>query len=48
MSRSASAQVQIIAVGDTKPRFTQSTYSGTIEEEGDPGTVIVKVSFSAN
>lgn len=43
MSRSASAQVQINAVGDTKPQFKQSIYSGTIEEERDPGTVILKV-----
>lgn len=47
MSRSASAQVEILAVGDTKPQFTQSTYSGIIEEESDPGTVILKVSFSS-
>lgn len=46
VSHSASAQVEILAVGDTKPQFTQSTYSGTIEEERDPGTVIFKVSFS--
>ncbi|XP_028423953.1 protocadherin Fat 4-like [Perca flavescens] len=47
VSRSASAQVEILAVGDTKPQFTQSTYSGIIEEEKDPGTVILKVDFLA-
>lgn len=43
MSRSASAQVNIIAVGDTKPLFTMGNYMSTIEEEIDPGTVIMKV-----
>ncbi|XP_070684047.1 protein dachsous, partial [Pempheris klunzingeri] len=47
VSRSASAQVEILAVGDTKPAFTQSTYSCTTEEERDPGTVIFKVDFLA-
>ncbi|XP_044045435.1 protocadherin Fat 4 [Siniperca chuatsi] len=47
VSRFASAQVEILAVGDSKPQFTQSTYSGTIEEERDPGTVILKVDFLA-
>lgn len=46
VSRSASAQTEIVAVGDTKPQFTQRTYRSTIEEERDPGTVIVKVSLS--
>ncbi|XP_074485330.1 protocadherin Fat 4 isoform X2 [Sebastes fasciatus] len=47
VSRSAAAQVEILAVGDTKPQFTQSTYSGTIEEERDSGTMILKVDFLA-
>nr|XP_033478927.1 protocadherin Fat 4 [Epinephelus lanceolatus] len=47
VSHSASAQVEILAVGDTKPQFTQSIYSGTIEEERDPGTVIFKADFLA-
>ncbi|XP_068583517.1 protocadherin Fat 4 [Cebidichthys violaceus] len=47
VSRSASAQVQILAVGDTKPQFTQRTYSGTIEEERNPGTIILKIDFLA-
>lgn len=46
MSRSASAQVEIVAVADSKPQFTQSTYRGTIEEERDPGTMVLKVSPS--
>lgn len=45
MPRSTSVSVHIIAVGDTKPHFNQDTYQGTIEEETDPGTVIVKVSM---
>ncbi|XP_068451779.1 cadherin-23-like isoform X2 [Clinocottus analis] len=47
VSRSALVQVQILAVGDTKPQFTHSTYNGTIEEESEPGTVILKVDFLA-
>ncbi|XP_075871777.1 protocadherin Fat 4-like isoform X1 [Nelusetta ayraudi] len=45
--RSTSVQVQITAVGDTKPQFNQDRYTGTIEEERDNGTVIVKVGFLA-
>ncbi|XP_071359727.1 protocadherin Fat 4 isoform X2 [Trachinotus anak] len=47
VSRFASAQVEILAVGDSKPQFTQSTYSGIIEEERDPGTVILQVGILA-
>ncbi|XP_059189827.1 protocadherin Fat 4 [Centropristis striata] len=47
VSRSTSAQVEILAVGDTKPQFTQSSYSCTTDEERDPGTVILKVDFLA-
>lgn len=43
VSRSASTQVDIAVVADSKPQFTQNTYRGTIEEERDPGTVILKV-----
>lgn len=48
VSRSASAQVEIAAVSDSKPQFTQSTYRGTIEEESDPGTMILKVNPSVD
>ncbi|CAL8333307.1 unnamed protein product [Merluccius merluccius] len=44
VSRSSFAQVNIFA-GDSKPQFTQKTYSGTIEEEQDPGVEILKVTF---
>ncbi|XP_044201132.1 protocadherin Fat 4-like [Thunnus albacares] len=47
VSRSSSAQVEILAVGDSKPQFAQSTYTGTIEEERDPGTMILKVDIFA-
>lgn len=43
MPRSTSVQARIIAVGDTKPHFNQDTYQGTIEEDRDPGTAIIKV-----
>lgn len=46
MPRSTSVQVQITAVGDTKPKFNLKTYQGTIEEESDRGTVIVKVCYA--
>lgn len=48
MSRSAAAMVEIVAIGDTKPQFTQSIYNVTIEEETVPETVVLKVSFSEN
>ncbi|XP_040893189.1 protocadherin Fat 4 [Toxotes jaculatrix] len=47
VSRSTSAQVEILAVGSSNPQFTQSNYSGTIEEERDPGTKILRVDFLA-
>nr|XP_046231654.1 cadherin-23 isoform X2 [Scatophagus argus] len=47
VSRSALAQVEILGIGDAKPQFTQRTYSGTIEEETEPGAVILKVDFLA-
>lgn len=46
MPRSSSVEVQVNAVGDTKPQFNQEIYQGTIEEEREPGTVIVKVSVA--
>lgn len=46
-SRSSSVQVDILVPGNSRPQFTQSIYSGTIEEEQDGGVVILRVSFSA-
>ncbi|XP_041642272.1 protocadherin Fat 4 [Cheilinus undulatus] len=43
--RSASAQVNIKAPGDSKPQFLERVYRGTIEEEQDAGVLIVKVNF---
>ena len=37
--------VEIQAPGDSNPQFLLNTYRGRIEEETDPGTVIVKVNF---
>eukprot|EP00063_Salmo_salar_P053106 XP_014027941.1 PREDICTED: protocadherin Fat 4-like [Salmo salar] len=45
VSRSSAVLVEILAPGDSKPQFILSTYSGSIEEETDPGAVIVKVTF---
>lgn len=45
VSRSSAVLVEILAPGDSKPQFILSTYSGSIEEETDPGAVIVKVNF---
>ncbi|XP_078146234.1 cadherin-23-like [Centroberyx gerrardi] len=47
VSRSSSVLVDILAPGNSKPHFLQSTYVGTIEEEQDPGVVILKVNFLA-
>uniref|UniRef100_A0A4W5MPG5 Cadherin domain-containing protein n=2 Tax=Hucho hucho TaxID=62062 RepID=A0A4W5MPG5_9TELE len=47
ISRSSSVLVEIRAPGDSKPQFLLNTYRGRIEEETDPGTVIVKVTFLA-
>ncbi|KAG7999610.1 Protein dachsous, partial [Nibea albiflora] len=43
--RSTSAQVNIRAPGSSKPQFLQEVYRGTVEEEQDPGVVILKVIF---
>ncbi|XP_072240019.1 cadherin EGF LAG seven-pass G-type receptor 2 [Leuresthes tenuis] len=43
--RSSSAQVTISAPGDSKPQFLQKVYQGTVEEEQDPGVVILRVNF---
>lgn len=45
VSRSSSAQVNIRAPGNSKPQFLQKVYSGSVEEEQDPGDVILRVSI---
>jgi hypothetical protein len=45
ISRSSSVLVEIQAPGDSNPQFLLKTYRGRIEEETDPGTMIVKVNF---
>ncbi|XP_034543326.1 cadherin-23-like [Notolabrus celidotus] len=45
--RSTSAKVNIQAPGDSKPQFLQRVYHSTIEEEQDPGVLIVRVNFLA-
>ncbi|KAK1886066.1 Protocadherin Fat 4 [Dissostichus eleginoides] len=47
ISRSSSAQVNIRAPGDSKPQFLQKLYRGTVEEEQEPGVVILTVNFLA-
>lgn len=47
ISRSSSAQVIIRAPGDSKPQFLQRIYHGTVEEEQEPGLVILRVDFLA-
>ncbi|XP_045903065.1 protocadherin Fat 4-like isoform X1 [Micropterus dolomieu] len=47
ISRSSSAQVNIRAPGNSKPQFLQKVYSGSVEEEQDPGDVILRVNFLA-
>ncbi|KAM8880447.1 protein dachsous isoform 2-T2 [Spinachia spinachia] len=47
ISRSSSAQVKIRAPGDSKPQFVHEVYRGTVEEERDPGVVILRVAFHA-
>uniref|UniRef100_UPI0009B38DC5 cadherin-23 n=1 Tax=Monopterus albus TaxID=43700 RepID=UPI0009B38DC5 len=48
VSRFSSALVNIRAPGNSKPQFLEKDYRGTIEEEQDPGVVIVRVSFSVH
>ncbi|XP_027138360.1 protocadherin Fat 4 isoform X1 [Larimichthys crocea] len=45
--RSTSALVNIRAPGNSKPQFLQEVYRGTVEEERDPGVVILRVNFYA-
>ncbi|XP_067441680.1 protocadherin Fat 4 [Thunnus thynnus] len=45
--RSSSVQANIRASGDSKPQFLQKVFNGTVEEEQDPGVLIVKVNFHA-
>ncbi|XP_067355538.1 protocadherin Fat 4 isoform X4 [Channa argus] len=47
ISRSTSAQVMIQAPGNSNPQFLQKRYSGTVEEEQEPGVVITRVIFLA-
>ncbi|XP_050926881.1 protocadherin beta-2 [Lates calcarifer] len=47
ISRSSSAQVNVRAPGDSKPQFLHKIYRSTVEEEQDPGVVILKVNFLA-
>ncbi|XP_044201151.1 protocadherin Fat 4-like [Thunnus albacares] len=44
---SSSVQANIRASGDSKPQFLQKVFNGTVEEEQDPGVLIVKVNFHA-
>ncbi|KAK2817525.1 hypothetical protein Q5P01_025716 [Channa striata] len=48
LSRSSSTQVTIQAPGNSNPQFLQRSYSGTVEEEQDPGVVITRVLFLAS
>ncbi|XP_030282168.1 cadherin-23-like [Sparus aurata] len=45
VSRSTAAQVIIRASGDSKPRFLQRVYYGTVAEEQDPQVVVLRVNF---
>ncbi|TKS68735.1 Protocadherin Fat 4 FAT tumor suppressor -like protein 4 [Collichthys lucidus] len=45
--RSTSALVIIRAPGNSKPQFLQEVFRGTVEEEQDPGVVILRVNFYA-
>ncbi|XP_031732532.1 fat-like cadherin-related tumor suppressor homolog [Anarrhichthys ocellatus] len=45
ISRSSSAQVKILAPGDSNPQFLHNVYRGTLEEEQDAGVVILTVDF---
>ncbi|KAM4594440.1 protocadherin Fat 4 [Fundulus diaphanus] len=47
ISRSASAQVFVRAPGNSKPQFVQKLYQAAVQEEQDPGTLVLKVSFLA-
>ncbi|KAM6941222.1 protocadherin Fat 4 [Lycodopsis pacificus] len=45
ISRSSSAQVNILAPGDSNPQFLHKVYRGTLEEEQDAGVLILTVDF---
>ncbi|XP_034044704.1 protocadherin Fat 4-like isoform X2 [Thalassophryne amazonica] len=45
--RSSSVQVDIRAPGNSNPQFLQKRYIGTIEEEQNPGTLVLQVKFQA-
>ncbi|XP_014894869.1 protein dachsous-like [Poecilia latipinna] len=47
VSRSTSAQAIIRAPGNSKPQFLQELYQGAVEEEQEPGALVVKVNFLA-
>ncbi|XP_014832946.1 PREDICTED: cadherin-23-like [Poecilia mexicana] len=47
ISRSTSAQAIIRAPGNSKPQFLQELYQGAVEEEQEPGALVVKVNFLA-
>ncbi|KAL7403573.1 hypothetical protein ABVT39_002455 [Epinephelus coioides] len=45
ISRSSAAQVNIRAPGNSNPQFLEEVYCGSVEEEQEPGVVILKVNF---
>ncbi|XP_008416259.1 protein dachsous [Poecilia reticulata] len=45
ISRSTSAQAIVRAPGNSNPQFLQKLYQGAVEEEQEPGALIVKVNF---
>ncbi|XP_032418046.1 protocadherin Fat 4-like [Xiphophorus hellerii] len=45
ISRSTAAQVIVHAPGNSNPQFLQKLYQGAVEEEQEPGALIVKVNF---
>ncbi|XP_068451673.1 protein dachsous-like [Clinocottus analis] len=47
ISRSSSTQVNILAPGNSKPQFLHKVYRGALEEEQEPGVVILTVNFLA-
>ncbi|XP_047434008.1 protein dachsous-like [Mugil cephalus] len=46
-SRSTTVQVNIIAPSDSKPQFLQEVFQATVDEEQEPGAVILTVGFLA-
>lgn len=45
ISRSTAAQVIVHAPGNSNPQFLQKLYQGAVEEEQEPGALIVKVGY---